>query len=63
MTPNWLKIDPNNLPEGEVVAVNIALRFREKGILVYDDIYDRVFCNGFPVTHYKPLPKEEEREG
>lgn len=77
MTPNWLKIDKNNLPKGEVVAANFIERgksgndcYGEKRIgklrrltsRMFFRKIDIVYCQYVPVTHYLPLPKDEERE-
>lgn len=72
MTPNWLKIDKNNLPKGEVLCANFADMthgYAEKlyGFL-YLDSEGKLECNCGDtvlenVTHYLPLPKDEEIEG
>jgi len=70
MTPNWLKIDKNNLPKGEVVAVNFELKqyWYIKHIGEIKMFFNNIVVREYegkvhPVTHYLPLPKDEEREG
>jgi len=68
----WKKIDTINLPEGEVVAVCLTnsektprpkligklVKFTSKTINCQNK-----FTTLLAVTHYLPLPKDEEREG
>jgi len=67
----WKKIDPENLPKGEVVAANFkeANYWYLKKLLgkIYVDTYG-AYCKSDTevsvyVTHYHELPNDEEREG
>lgn len=58
----WLKIDFNNLPEGEVLAANFnkdTYGYREKiiGYLVADDICENDYEILENCTHYIDLKK------
>ena len=58
----WLKLNKDELPKGEVVAVNFERNTKEVGEVVFNCDWNIVLCNDLPVTHYLPLPKDEERE-
>ena len=59
----WKKIDPDNLPKGEVVTMNKDL-IKHKYIGIIRIVNDHVCTDdGWIVTHYTELPKDEEREG
>lgn len=63
----WLKLNKDDLPKGEVVAVNFERNnplygMKYVGKITYRKTYQ--CCIGWSVvTHYLPLPKDEEREG
>ena len=65
-TDKWLKIDKDNLPKGEVVAACFDETSRFYGGKFWGEIEVRggvsPYCEGVPVTHYIPLPNDEDRE-
>lgn len=72
----WKKLKIDDLPKGEVVAANFTKGDRSYGskvitnLIKAEKVKNQIYVKtGFDwsewmyVTHYLPLPKDEEREG